>query len=133
MIASPDKGKSASKEVLEVWEHYQATISPTSKLDDKRKKLIARRLEHYMASDLKRCIDGYHVSPFHNGENADRKTYLGLELMLRDATHIEAGWTLRTAAIAPKPQPENRATKVYPTGPIDILAELERHDAARRA
>lgn len=64
-------------------------------LDGKRRDLIDRRLgEGHRVEDLKAAIDGYSKSPWHLGQNPDGKKYLKLELMLRDAAHIEAGLDL---------------------------------------
>ncbi len=85
-----------------VFEHWrQATGKAKATLDAKRRDLIDRRLaEGHSADDLKASIDGYARSPFHNGQNDKRKKYLSLELMLRDAAHIEAGLDLLMEANA---------------------------------
>lgn len=85
---------STSSTVVEVFEHWKARVSPKARLDPKRQKLIKARLEHYQSEDLKRAIDGYVSSPFHQGQNDRQQKYLGLELMLRDSEHVEAGWRL---------------------------------------
>ena len=75
--------------------HWQrATEHPRAKLDAKRRTLIARALKDHPAADLMRAIDGYAASPWHRGENDRGTKYLGLELILRDAAHIERGHAL---------------------------------------
>jgi hypothetical protein len=110
--------------VADVFAHWQrATNHPRAKLDAKRRALIARTLKAHTAADLMRAVDGYAADPWHRGQNDRGTTYLGLELILRDAAHIEQGHaladkhapkrapsapTLRPAA--PKPPPEPRLT-----------------------
>lgn len=80
----------------DVFEHWkQATGKDRSVLDSKRRDLIERRLaEGHSIEDLKAAIDGYARSPWHRGENDRKRPFLGLDLMLRDAAHIEAGLDL---------------------------------------
>ncbi|MBK7865251.1 MAG: conserved phage C-terminal domain-containing protein [Archangiaceae bacterium] len=96
-----------------IFEHWrQATGKANAKLDQKRRDLIDRRLgEGHRPEDLMAAIDGYVKSPWHQGQNPDRKKYLGLELMLRDTAHIEAGLDLlmQHQAITTTQQPELRS------------------------
>jgi hypothetical protein len=96
---------------VEVFEHWKrATSKPRAVLDDDRRSLIERRLaEGHAVEDLKAAIDGYAKSPWHNGENDRRKKYLNLELMLRDAEHIEQGLDLLLEANVVTPKSESRA------------------------
>ena len=110
--------------VADVFAHWQrATNHPRAKLDAKRRALIARTLKAHTAADLMRAVDGYAASPWHRGQNDRGTTYLGLELILRDAAHIDQGHALAdkhapkpvTPAstprpAAPKPPPEPRLT-----------------------
>lgn len=52
-------------------------------------KIRCRLREGWSAEDLCRAIDGCHRSPFHCGENADEKKYQSLELIVRDAAHVQ--------------------------------------------
>jgi hypothetical protein len=81
-----------SAEIRRVFKHWQETWThPGSKLDDTRRKIIAKALELYSEADLCQCITGYTHSPYHTGEN-DRKTvYDSIELFLKDARHIDTG------------------------------------------
>lgn len=82
--------ESNSNFVAEIFDHWRMKMSkPRSKLDDKRKRLIAKALENYEVADLKLAIDGCAGSPWHMGTN-DRKTkYNDIELILRDASKID--------------------------------------------
>ena len=77
---------------VRVFEHWKTVFGhPSARLDAKRRRLIAGALKLYPESELFQAISGYLKSPFHMGENEDRKRYDGLGLMLRDAEHIDAG------------------------------------------
>ena len=74
-----------------VWQAYADTV-PRVRLTKLRQDLIRRRLKEYSADDLCRSIRGYGKSKFHAGENERGIKYQTLELWLRDAAHVEAGW-----------------------------------------
>lgn len=85
---SPDKPASAA--VNEVYTHWQKVMGKQrSKLDNNRRGLIERALKNYSVDDLKQAIDGCAASPFHMGQNRDKKKYNGLELILRNSEKIE--------------------------------------------
>jgi uncharacterized protein YdaU (DUF1376 family) len=87
-----------------VFEHWQKVFQhPKAILDGKRRRLIDARLQQFSAEDLRGAIDGYKLSPFHQGENKDGKVFDGLELILRDAQHVEEG--LRFLRNPPRPPP----------------------------
>ena len=83
------------KEVGEVEQVFGAWVQSTgkdparTKLDAKRKRLIATALKAYPATDLIAAVQGWANSPFHRGENDRGKIYNDLGLVLRDAQHIE--------------------------------------------
>lgn len=74
-----------------VWQAYAETV-PRVRLTKQRQELIKRRLKEYSVEDLCRSIRGYGKSKFHAGENERGIKYQTLELWLRDAAHVEAGW-----------------------------------------
>lgn len=77
-------------EVKEVFAYWQEIMThPKAKLDQKRKSKIEQALKHYSVDDLKQAIDGCARTPFNMGSNATKERYDGLELILRDADHIE--------------------------------------------
>lgn len=81
-----------SDSVTEVFEHWQKTHKhPKAKLDEKRRKVIRQALKHYSLEDLRLSIDGYKASPYHQGQNENKTVYDDIELILRDAKHIDAG------------------------------------------
>lgn len=77
-------------EELQVWRHWQEVLKhPHSKPTSERKRLIAKWLKVYSVLDLQLAVEGCSRTPWNMGENPDRKRYDSLELILRDAKHIE--------------------------------------------
>lgn len=103
--------------IAEVFAHWRKAMGKTDRtvLDAKRRALIAKALKSYSLDDVLRAVDGYAASPWHRGENDRRQAYDGLDLILRDAEHIEKGWLLfdqhgtsaPTAAASAEEQPED--------------------------
>ncbi len=58
-------------------------------LTDSRRRLITRRLKEWPELDLIDATQGWLRSPHHRGENDRHTVYGDLELVLRDAAHIE--------------------------------------------
>lgn len=92
---SRTKPRDLSVQIQVVWGHYRQLhpqCSALLKSGDKRYHLIRQRLADGFATDaLRKAIDGYHGSPFHQGENDRGKRYLGLGLIMRDADKVQAG------------------------------------------
>jgi hypothetical protein len=79
-------------EVQKVFNHWQlATRKPGARLDSKRRRVIQAALRLHPSEELCRCIDGYASNPWHQGQNDRGRPFLELDLMLRDAAHIESG------------------------------------------
>ena len=77
-----------SDKIRLVSEHY-ISLHPRAKVGEKEQRLIKARLaDGFSAVDLKRAIDGCHASPWHCGENPDRRKYQSLQLILRDASKV---------------------------------------------
>lgn len=94
-----------SEKIRKVFAHYR-TLHPRSfpspVSTGKEWRLIQARLrEGNTVEDLCKAIDGYHRSPFHLGENDRNRQYLGLDLLMRDGTHVEEGMRLCDAAGSP--------------------------------
>lgn len=87
--------------VERVFDHWRTTHQhPQAKLDEKRRRLIRAALKTYSEADLCQAITGYRNSPHHMGQNDRSTVYDAIELMLRDAKHIDAG--LRFARDPPR-------------------------------
>lgn len=75
---------------FQVWEHWRTVLKhPRARLDEKRRKLIALRLKDYSVEELQAAIAGCAKSPHHMGQNDRHQVYDDIELILRDAKHIE--------------------------------------------
>jgi hypothetical protein len=78
-------------EVLEVFEFWRELLSNgRSRLDEKRRRAIMQRLrDGYTVEDLQMACLGCRASPFHNGENDRNRAYKSIELICRDADHVD--------------------------------------------
>lgn len=85
---NPDRPPQAVGRVFEAWLVSTGRTDRTI-LDAKRRKLIGRALTQYPVADLVDAVQGWRNSPHHRGENETRTVYNDLELLLRDAAHIE--------------------------------------------
>ncbi|MFS2027089.1 hypothetical protein [Massilia sp. CT11-137] len=84
-VASPDRDV-----VGEVFAYWQKTMnSPGSKLDDKRRKAIVNALKLYEPRQVCEAILGCSRSIWHMGQNDRHRKFNGLDLILRDAEHID--------------------------------------------
>lgn len=81
--------------VTAVWDAYTTTrtrvLGPrsTAKLTGARRDLILRRAREYPVADLIDAVQGWQHSPHNRGDNDRDQPYCDLELLLRDAAHIE--------------------------------------------
>lgn len=86
--ASPDRPPQAVVQVFEAWLASTGRTNQTL-LDAKRRRLIDRALKSYPLADVLDAVHGWRRSPHHRGENPTSTVYNDLELLLRDAGHIE--------------------------------------------
>lgn len=83
------------RDVDRIWEAYSATRTSVlgarsvARLTTERRQLIARRLKTWPFDDLADAVRGWRHFPHNRGENDRRQPYCDLELILRDAAHIE--------------------------------------------
>jgi hypothetical protein len=92
--------------VEDVFEHWRQTHGHfKARLDQKRRRRIVEALKHFTAEQLRDAISGYCNSPHHMGTDpkGNGVRYDDIELLLRDASHVEAG--LRLFAHPPRPPP----------------------------
>lgn len=95
-IGSPEdyrssKNDDSGRPVDQVFDAYLSTLERPGLYvrTPKRRQLILSALKLYPLEDVLAAVVGWKLSPHHRGEN-DRKTvYNALELILRDAQHIE--------------------------------------------
>lgn len=94
-ISSPSAPKIDRDEVVEIFAYWQKRMnSPTSKLDDKRRKTIKKALAmKYSPADLCRAIRGCSLTPHNMGDspstNPTGQKYNGIELIFRNADQID--------------------------------------------
>ena len=90
LSGTPDLESKLTDDEFQVFEHWRVTLNhPKAKPTAERKRLIAKQLKVYPREDLQRAIDGCAKSPHHMGQNDRNMRYDDLELILRDAKHIE--------------------------------------------
>lgn len=75
--------------VFDAWVTATGRDAARTKLTDKRRRLIRKALADYSLEDLVAAVRGWKHSPHHRGENDRDTVYNDLELLLRDAQHIE--------------------------------------------
>lgn len=77
--------------ITRIFSHWQRVMHHSkAKLDGKRKLKIKSALKlGFSEEELKLAIDGCAKSDFHMGKNDKRQRYDGLDLILRDAEHVE--------------------------------------------
>ncbi len=82
---------SDSSDVKAVFDEWVTVTSRTGKtvLNDKRRRVIRKALADYPLADVLDAVRGWRRSPHHRGENDSRTVYNDLELLLRDAAHVE--------------------------------------------
>jgi hypothetical protein len=76
------------QQVFDAWQH--STGKHKARLDDKRRRKIQQALKTYPLEDILDAVQGWRNSPHHCGQNDRGTVYNDLELLLRDAKHIEA-------------------------------------------
>lgn len=79
--------RSALATVFGAWQ--EATGKHRAALDGKRTRLINAALKSYPLEDIVDAVQGWQHVPHNRGENDRQTVYNDLELLLRDAQHIE--------------------------------------------
>ncbi len=105
--------------VQEVFDFWRITMNhPRAGLDAKRKATIGRALASYSVDDCKQAIVGCSLTPHNMGQNDRNERYDGIDLILRDAAHVD-----RFMANATKPPESARSPADYRA--LDRAAERE--------
>lgn len=74
---------SSGSDIEIVWAHFVKVMNASRQtLDSKRKTIIRNALKVRSVEECQRAIDGLSVSPFHNGDNDQKKKYLHLRYAL---------------------------------------------------
>lgn len=123
-----------SSDIREVFAHYRQyhprfAANPSSR--SREWGLIRGRLEEGFTLDqLRRAIDGNHLSPFHCGENERQKTYHGLELIFRNATKVQE--FLEVAEHPPPPRLSEKSQRTF-SAAESFLNKRSQEDARQHA
>lgn len=82
---------SAKADVARVFEVWVSSTGRSGRtlLDSKRRDLIHRALRAYPLEDVLDAVDGWQFDGHHSGQNDRGRPFNDLELILRDAKHIE--------------------------------------------
>lgn len=97
------------QQVFDAWIEAARRTGKTQ-LSPKRRRLIAAALKAYPIDDVLDAVRGWLFSEFHCGENGQRKVYNEIELLLRDAEHIEQ---FRDLARNSRPTPGRRTPQSW--------------------
>jgi DNA-binding XRE family transcriptional regulator len=91
IVANTLKKDSTSKDVQAIFLHWQQIMNhPQAKLDKKRRSKIEAALKlGFTIDQLKQAIDGCALTSFNMGDNLRSQRYDGIDLIFRDAEHIE--------------------------------------------
>lgn len=76
-------------EVFNAWVNATGRTTGRTKLDAKRQRLIDAALKSYSLDEVLSAVRGWQFSKWHCGQNPGGKIHNDLELLLRDAKHIE--------------------------------------------
>ena len=115
--ASPDRDV-----VAEVFAYWQKVMdSPRSQLDDKRRKAIKGALKLYEPRQVCEAILGCSRSAWHMGANDRHRKFNDLDLILRDAKHIDDFMEMASKRTTGPESIEQRNAR--------IMAELMAEDA----
>jgi hypothetical protein len=105
-LGQPMSGKFGSlPDIRRVFEHYQRRLGhPKARLDSKRVRLIKLRLGDFSVEELCCAIDGCAKSDWHMGRDpkSGGQRFDGVELILRDAAHVERFMGLAAAEPPPR-------------------------------
>ena len=116
-----------------VFDHWrQALNHPKAVLDPKRAAAIERALKNYSVDELCRAVDGCKASPHHMGQNNTGQRYDDIELIVRDAKHVEQFLQCASAPPAPGVRGPLFSARVRPA-PVSSDDEFETEAAARMA
>lgn len=88
------------KEVFDYWVSVLRTsgVGPKPVLTDKRRRLIKNAVGDHGVATCLAAIDGCALSDWHMGQNPRGRRYDDIELILRDAPHVERFATLAAEA-----------------------------------
>lgn len=78
-----------ARTVFDLWVALYRNARRPPVLDPKREKLIRKALETHGPDTVEAAVRGVACSEWHMGRNPQGKKYTDIELILRDAKHVE--------------------------------------------
>lgn len=87
--ARPSLAEKAMAPVEQVFEYWREKLSPKAKLDAKRTKILTAALKLYSVEELCKVVDGTLKNKHRMGDNDRGKKFVGIDLLFRDAEHID--------------------------------------------
>lgn len=90
-VPSTQTALSDSSDLAAVFDEWVAVTDRTGRtvLNEKRRRVIRKALADYPLADVLDAVRGWRKSPHNRGENDSGTVYNDIELLLRDAAHIE--------------------------------------------
>lgn len=133
--ASPDAttdekvSKSRTAQAVEIFEYWKQQHNRNNRtvFDSKRKRIVEERLKQYPVEFLKQAIRGIKLDPFCSGENPERKVHDELELICRDASHLERYAALDVGKISARASPPVVCQNCHGTG-VDTNYDFEKQE-----
>lgn len=86
---SPGGDPAPIREVFDAWVEATGRRKGQTKLDPKRRRLIAKALASYPLEEVLAAVRGWRHDPHNRGENDRGRPYNDIGLLLRDSEHIE--------------------------------------------
>lgn len=90
-VVLPEVAPSAPSDVVQVFDAWKEATNRTERtvLSPERTRLIRKQLKQYPLEDVIDAVRGWRWSAHHCGSNQNGTVYNDLELLLRDAKHVE--------------------------------------------
>lgn len=111
-----DTQSKLSVNIQTVWgayREYHPHCAGTLKSSRKEYKLLAARLKDgFTIPQLIQAVQGYHVNPYHCGENDTGTKYQSFELIMRNSVQVENGIRYANGTSQTKPKPQGNYAKV---------------------
>lgn len=123
--ASPTGPPGQIEQVFEAWRGAVGATGRTV-LDGRRRRLIERGLQTHGLEDCLDAVRGVALSSWHMGLNDRRRPFNGLDLVLRDAQHVEYFRDILRGLIEP---PADLRGDAYTAALLDQADRLEAQEA----
>jgi hypothetical protein len=111
-VPNPEEQTLPAAPAVQVFEYWRRLMEhPKAVFDSKRRRAVEARLKDgYTVEQLQQAIEGCRASPWHRGENDRRKVFDDLELICRDAKHVD-DFSREFEERRPRDEPENETPR----------------------